>query len=162
MTDDRLPVAGWREWVGLPDVHVPWLKAKLDTGARSSSLHAFDLEPFRRDDRPWVRFSLHPWQRSERDAVSAESPVHDQRTIRSSTGHEEERFVIVTTVELLGAKVPAEVTLTNRDSMGFRMLIGREALRGQFLVDPGSSYAGGRPPRAVLRQNRNRQLRTRT
>lgn len=147
-------VAGWREWVRLPGLGVGPVKAKLDTGARTSALHAFDIEPFERDGAAWVRFSVHPWQRSAEDAVLVECPVLDRRTVRSSTGHTQERFVVLTEIELLGRTVTTELTLTRRDEMGFRMLVGREALRQGFLVDSGRSYLGGRPPRRVRRKNR--------
>jgi hypothetical protein len=147
-------VAGWREWIALPDLGVPWVKAKLDTGARSSSIHAFDLEEFERDGTGWVSFAVHPWQRSEVDTVRCELPVADRRAIRSSTGHEEQRLVVRTRIAVVGHDLDAELTLANRDEMGFRMLVGREALRGQILVDPGRSYLGGRPVRATRRKNR--------
>ncbi len=147
-------VAGWREWVALPDLDVPWVKAKLDTGARSSSIHAFDLEEFERDGAAWVSFALHPWQRSEVDTVRSELPLVDRRAIRSSTGHEEERLVVRTKITVVGHDLEAELTLANRDEMGFRMLVGREAMRGLILVDPGRSYLGGRPRRSTRRRNR--------
>ncbi len=147
-------VAGWREWVSLPDADVRWIKAKLDTGARSSSLHAFDIEDFVRDGEPWVRFSVHPWQRSADESHLCELPVHDRRHVRSSSGHSQERYVVLMEVSLLGRSVTAEMTLSRRDEMGFRLLIGREALRHGFLVDPGRSYLGGRPKRRVRRKNR--------
>ena len=147
-------VAGWREWVRLPELGVRHIKAKLDTGARSSALHAFDLEELERDGVPWVRFAIHPWQRSTADAVSCELPVHDRRRVRSSSGHAEERYVVLGDIRLLDRTVTAELTLARRDEMGFRLLIGREALRQGFLVDSGHSYLGGRPPRRVRRLNR--------
>lgn len=147
-------VAGWREWVALPGLGVPWVKAKLDTGARSSSLHASDIEEFERDGRPWVRFGVQPWQASETDTAVVECAVHDRRSVRSSSGHAEDRIVIRTDVVLLGRPVTIDVTLTNRDEMGFRMLIGREALRQGFAVDSRRSYVGGRAPRAARRRNR--------
>ena len=146
-------VAGWREWVGLPDVDVPWIKAKLDTGARTSALHAFDLEELDREGERWVRYSVHPWQRSDDDAVVAESRVLDRRAIRSSSGHVDERYVVTMDLTLAGRTVTAEVSLSSRDEMGFRMLVGREALRQGFLVDASRSYVGGRPRRAVRRKN---------
>ena len=149
-------IAGWREWVSLPGIGVPWLKAKLDTGARSSAIHAFDLDEFRQDGELWVRYSVHPWQRSGEDAVTAESRVLDRRTVRSSSGHSEERYVVHLDVSLVGHVVTAEMTLSRRDEMGFRMLIGREALRKGFVVDPGRSYLGGRPKRVTRRRNRGR------
>ena len=149
-------VAGWREWVSLPGLGVPWIKAKLDTGARSSALHAFDVEEVERDGETWVRYVVRPWQRSDEDPVTAESRVLDRREVRSSSGHAEERYVVSLDVSISSRVVAAEVTLSNRDEMGFRMLIGREALRGGFLVDPGRSYLGGRPRAAVRRKNRGR------
>lgn len=142
--------------MSLPEIGVPSIKAKLDTGARTSALHAFDLEELDRDGEAWVRFSIHPWQRSDADAVTVDSPVHDRRGIRSSSGHAEDRIVVLMDIELVGRKVTAEVTLTRRDEMGFRMLVGREALRQGFVVDPARSYLGGRPPLAVRRRNRGR------
>ncbi len=149
-------IAGWREWVSLPSIGVPWLKAKLDTGARTSAIHAFDLEEFERDGIPWVRYSVHPWQRSGEDSVVAESPILDRRGVRSSSGHTEDRLVVMMELSLVGHRVDAEMTLSRRDEMGFRMLVGREALRGGFLVDPGRSYVGGRPPRSSRRKNRGK------
>ncbi|ADU50052.1 ATP-dependent zinc protease family protein [Intrasporangium calvum] len=147
---------GWREWVSLPGLGVPWVKAKVDTGARSSSLHAFDIEHLVRAGAPWVRFSVHPWQRSDADAVVVECPIQDERTVRSSSGHAEERIVVVVDLVLGRRTVAAELNLTNRDQMGFRMLIGREALRQGFVVDPRRSYLGGRPRLALRRRNRGR------
>jgi hypothetical protein len=157
-------IAGWREWVSLPGAGVPWIKAKLDTGARSSALHAFDIEELPGGggggdggggDR--VRFRVRPWQRSEEDVVVVECPVHDRRLVRSSSGHSEERIVVLLEVELFGRTITAETTLSNRDQMGFRMLIGREALRQGFVVDPGESFLGGRAPRVIRRRNRGRE-----
>lgn len=145
---------GWREWVALPDWDVAHLKAKLDTGARTSSLHAFGLEWFDRSGTPWVRFEIHPWQRSTADSVIAEAAVVATRDVRSSSGDVEHRPVVHTTLLLAGRAVTAEVTLTRRDEMGFRMLIGREALRHRFLVDSAVSYLGGRPDRSIRRRNR--------
>src|SRR5690606_32382005 len=125
-------LAGWREWVQLPGIGVDWIKAKLDTGARSSALHAYDVTPFERDGAEWVRFRVRPWQESTEDEVEVELPVHDRRKVRSSSGHVQKRYVVLLPVTLMGRVVEAEVTLSNRDQMGFRMLIGREALRQGF------------------------------
>lgn len=149
-------LAGWREWVSLPDAGVPWVKAKLDTGARSSAIHAFDLQELERDGERWVRFSVHPWQRCDEDAVLVERPVRDVREVRSSSGHAEQRYVVTMDLTLVGRTVTAELTLARRDEMGFRMLIGREALRQGYAVDPGVSYLGGRPPLRLRRRNRGR------
>lgn len=150
-------IAGWREWVSLPDAPVPWIKAKLDTGARSSSLHVFDCEEFTRDGADWVRFDVHPWQESRDDAVTVELPVHDRRRVRSSSGHAEERIVVLMTIRMLDRTMTAEVTLTNRDAMGFRMLVGRHALKQGFVVDSSRSYLGGRAPKPVRRRNRGKE-----
>jgi hypothetical protein len=147
---------GWREWVSLPDLGVAWVKAKLDTGARSSSIHAYDLSHFERDGAPWVRFEVHPWQSASGTSVTAECPVHDIRAVRSSSGHVEKRVVIRTDIVILERTIQAEVTLTNRDVMGFRMLVGREALRQGFVVDSRRSFLGGRPGAATRRTNRGR------
>lgn len=131
---------GWREWVALPDLGVGRIKVKVDTGARSSSLHAFDLEHFDRDGEGWVRFKVHPVQRSSRETVEVEAAVIERRSVKSSSGHEALRPVIATDVELGGERWTIELTLTRRDAMGFRMLLGRQAVRGRCLVDPGGSF----------------------
>jgi hypothetical protein len=140
--------------VSLPDLGVEWIKAKLDTGARTSALHAFDLEEIDRDGAPWVRFSIHPWQRSAADSVTAELPVHDVRHVKSSSGHVQERYVVLMAIRIGTRRIRTEVTLSRRDEMGFRLLVGREALRQGFVVDPAHSYLGGRPKRVVRRRNR--------
>jgi hypothetical protein len=150
---------GWREWVSLPHLDTPWIKAKIDTGARSSALHAFGLERFEREGEPWVRFEIHPWQRSSEDAVAVEAPVTNILVVRSSNGAMEERPVIATTIRIGEREVPVGMTLTRRDEMGFRLLIGRQTLRGHFVVDPDRSFISGRPPRDVLRANRGRRRR---
>jgi hypothetical protein len=138
------PTIGWREWLSLPELKVKRIKAKIDTGARSSSVHAFEIEPFTRDESDWVRFSIHPLQRNDKNIVIAEAPVLDQRSVRSSSGHVTLRYVISTTVLWNQQSWPIELTLADRDSMGFRMLLGREAFRRRFLVDSARSYVGGR------------------
>lgn len=146
---DLSRIVGWREWVGLPGLGVEWLKAKIDTGAQTSSLHAYETEEFQRDGASWVRFEIHPLQRSARDAVTVELPVHDRRRVRSSNGAAQDRFVVLLDIRLLDQVISAEVTLTRRDAMGYRMLIGREALAKGFVVDSAASYLGGRPRRRI-------------
>lgn len=148
-------VVGWREWASLPSIGIPWTKVKIDTGARSSALHAFDLEELPGDR---VRFTVHPWQDADTDASVVEVPIHDRRVVRSSSGHAEDRFVVLLELVLGGRTVLAETTLSNRDQMGFRMLVGREALRQGFVVDPGRSFLAGRAPRDVRRRNRGRAV----
>jgi hypothetical protein len=135
-----LPLIGWREWLVLPGLKVNAIKAKIDTGARSSALHAFDVEPFEQDGQPWVRFTIHPDQRQSDRVIVAAAPLWDERDIRNSGGHTERRPVIRTPVWLNGQQWDIELTLTNRDVMGFRMLLGRQAVRHRFWVDPGRSY----------------------
>ena len=142
-----LPIIGWREWVKLPDFGVRWIKAKVDSGARSSSLHATSIEEFIKDGQEWVRFNVHPWQKKIDRVVQVEAPVLEYRSIRSSSGVASRRPVIVTTVVILGRRCSMEVTLANRSKMGFRMLLGREAFRGLFLLDAGNSYFGKTPKR---------------
>ena len=146
-----LPVVGWREWVALPDQGIETIKAKVDTGARTSSLHAFDLETFRKRNREYVRFNVHPEQRSAKYETEVEAPVLEWRRVKSSSGHAERRPVILATIELLGLRWRVELTLTRRDEMGFRMLLGRQAIRGRFLVDPGTSFRNGKRVRATRR-----------
>lgn len=141
-----LPVIGWREWIGLPELGIDAIKAKVDTGARSSALHAFDVERFEREGRPWVRFRVHPVQRDAEVTVQAEAALADERGVRDSGGHLQMRPVVVTAVSLAGSHWPVELTLTNRDVMGFRFLLGRQAVRGRYAVDPGRSYLLGKPP----------------
>jgi hypothetical protein len=142
----QLPVIGWREWVDLPELKIAAIKAKIDTGARSSALHAFHLENFQRDGQEIVRFQVHPYQRNSHFTVSAEAELLEWRQVKNSGGDTQLRPVIQTTLELGNQQWAIELTLTNRDVMGFRMLLGREALRRRFLVDPARSYLLSHPP----------------
>jgi hypothetical protein len=148
--DDR-QLVGWREWIQLPDLlGGGWIKAKVDTGARTSAIHAWDVRSEEREGVAWVRFHLHPRQHDDAHIVEAAAPLLEQREVRSSNGEVELRPVIETTLTLGGERFPVELTLTKRDQMGFRMLLGRSGLARRALVDPGTSYrlGGGRhaPP----------------
>jgi hypothetical protein len=133
-------VIGWREWVALPGLGVNSIKAKVDTGARSSTLHAFNVERFERHGLAMVRFQAHPMQRNDDYIVAAEAPLLDDRIVRNSGGQSELRPVIETSVQVGNSLWAIELTLTNRDEMGFRMLLGRQAVRRRYLVNPGRSY----------------------
>ncbi len=141
----RLPPLGWREWIVLPMLGGALVKAKVDTGARSSSLHAFDVERFLKGGAPWVRFQIHPLQRNSRKSIEAQAAVLEHRYVRSSGGHTSYRPVIITPIELGGQRWDVELTLASRDAMGFRMLLGRQAIRTRFVVDPGRSYLASLP-----------------
>ncbi len=141
-----LPRIGWREWVSLPSLGLDSIKAKIDTGARTSCLHAFSVRGFRRAGDPWVRFSMHPDQASTARVVECVARVIDRRAVTDSGGHTRTRYVIESDLCVGGEAWPAEITLTNRDTMRFRMLIGRTALKNRFLVDPALSFVtGGKP-----------------
>ena len=153
---------GWREWVKLPDLSVPYIKAKIDTGARTSSLHAFDLRVIKRRGVEFVQFDVHPNQRDKDLTITAEAKILEYRKVKSSTGHASLRPVIVTPIELMGETWEIELTLANRDEMGFRMLIGREGIRGKMLVDAGKSYYGGKPPKAKRKAKKKKITRRMT
>lgn len=136
---------GWREWLAIPEWGIARIKAKCDTGARTSSVHASALHFFKRGGVEMVRFKVHPHQRSFRHTVVVETPIIDKRVVRSSNGEEELRPVVRTHVELHGVCWPIEVTLAKRKLMGFRMLMGREAMWDRFIVDPSRSFLGGEP-----------------
>lgn len=144
MSEPAALTLGWREWVGLPGLGLPVLKAKVDTGARTSTLHAFEVEPFALDGVPWVRFAVHPLQRRTDLVVRCAAPLVEQRQVTDSGGHRELRPVIRARLVVAGADWPVELTLTDRDTMRFRMLIGRTALAGRALVDPHRSFLTGR------------------
>jgi hypothetical protein len=136
---------GWRERVALPQLGIAAIKAKVDTGARSSALHAFDLKSFERNGQTMIRFAVHPIQHSKAGLITVETQLFDERSVRSSNGKAELRPVIRTNLMLGSCCWPIEMTLTNRDSMGFRMLLGRQALRKRCLIDAGRSYLQGYP-----------------
>ncbi len=134
------PVIGWREWVRLPQLLDLPIKAKIDTGARTSSVHSFGTRRFSDRGAPHVEFLLHPLQHQETPEVACIAPIKDERMVKSSNGESELRIVVETLARLGAVDWPIELTLAERDVMGFRMLLGREAIRRRFLVDPSRSY----------------------
>lgn len=137
-------IIGWREWISLPDLSVPGIKVKVDTGARTSALHAFEIKPFKKNNETWIEFYLHPIQRHRKPELKCETKIFGTRTVTSSNGQQELRYVILSTLSLGGISWPVEITLTNRDEMGFRMLLGRQAMQNKILVDPSKSYQLGK------------------
>lgn len=137
-------IIGWREWAGLPDLGLFAIKAKVDTGAKTSSLHAFDIKVIKKEGKkPYVHFKVHPLQSDLTLVVTCKAPLVDQRIVSDSGGHKEERYVIRTWLQLGTLKKRVELTLSNRETMKYRMLIGRSALK-QFYIDPSQSYLTGK------------------
>ncbi len=126
--------------LSLPQLGIPSIKAKVDTGARSSCLHTFRIEEFVKDETTWVRFWIHPEQHNDDYVLMCEAPVLDQRVVKDSGGHEEQRYVIETQLDFNNQQWPIEVTLTNRENMLFRMLLGRTAMKDRIIVDPSASF----------------------
>lgn len=131
---------GWREFVALPALGIDKIKAKVDTGARTSCLHTYKIEPFTQENELWVRFWIHPEQNNTEIALETCAKVVDKREVRDSGGHVEMRYVIETMLDIGYEQWPIEMTLTDRDSMRFRMLLGRTAMHGKILVDPEASF----------------------
>lgn len=142
-------IIGWREWVSLPDLGLVAIKGKIDTGAKTSSLHAFDIELHEKGTKTYVHFKVHPLQQDFRVVIECKALLIDRRVVTDSGGHKEERYVIRTYMVISGIKKKIELTLTNRETMKYRMLIGRAALK-QFYIDPTQSYLSGK----TLKQRR--------
>lgn len=147
MTDKptELPMLGWREWVALPDLGIAQIKAKIDTGARSSALHVVTLEPYQKGGENWLMFTVQPKQKQGDFLTECHAPVKDRRLVSDSGGHRQLRYVIETQLNFGSHRIQAEITLTNRESMRFRMLLGRTAMNTHFIIDPNASYLQGKP-----------------
>ena len=136
----KYPIIGWREWVALPELDIHKIKAKIDTGARTSALHAFSLSPYLENGKHKISFDIHPLQHNTQEIITCVADIVDKRLVTDSGGHEEERYVIQTPIIMAGQTWPIEITLTERENMLFRMLLGRSALRKRFVVNPARSF----------------------
>ena len=144
MLQDKV-ILGSEEWCSFPELGIPTIKARVDSGAKTSALHAINISPFVKNDMNWVKFDINPIQNNLKTVIHCEAPLVDKRIVKSSSGFREQRYVIQTSLEIGNANWNIEMTLTNRDSMGFRMLLGREAMSGRILVDPEKKYLLGQP-----------------
>jgi ribosomal protein S6--L-glutamate ligase len=161
-TPEPRMIIGSEEWCALPALGIPAIKVRVDSGARTSALHAFNIKSFKRDDSLWVGFEVHPLQHNRRTIVRCEAPVVDRRLVKSSSGVTEKRYVIRTSLQHDGQCWDVELTLTNRDSMGYRMLLGREAMVGRVLVDPAAAFLGGEIPHEQLQTHYAEHIRERS
>ncbi|MFK8067269.1 MAG: 30S ribosomal protein S6--L-glutamate ligase [Gammaproteobacteria bacterium] len=158
MTDQNSKlIIGSEEWCAFPELGIPAIKARVDSGAKTSSIHAFNIQKFRRDGLPWVSFEVHPLQNNRRTVIRCVRPIVDKRTIKSSSGFSETRYVVSTTVKAGDDQWDIELTLANRDSMGYRMLLGREAMNGRVLVDPSIAFCLGKRTSGELDQFYNKK-----
>ncbi|MGE0631773.1 MAG: ATP-dependent zinc protease [Pseudobdellovibrionaceae bacterium] len=153
---DELIVVGWREWVQIPELNLSSIKVKVDTGAKTSALHAKNIEPFFEKGIQWVKFEVFPFQHDKEHQVKCIARVVDRRFVSDSGGHREKRYVIRSHLVLGKYILPCEITLTNRESMQFRMLLGREALENRMLVDTGKSFLWGKPELEVSKQSKGK------
>ena len=142
MNDEKI-IIGSEEWCSFPSLGIPAIKARVDSGAKTSSMHAFDIRTLKREGQSWVSFEVHPLQQNRKTTVRCEAPISDRRVVKSSSGDTEKRYVIKVPLKMGESLFEIEVTLTNRDSMGYRMLLGREAMQHRMLVDPSASFLLG-------------------
>ncbi|WP_433829568.1 30S ribosomal protein S6--L-glutamate ligase [Flavobacterium anhuiense] len=145
-------ILGSEEWCSFPELGIPTIKARVDSGAKTSAMHALNIAPFIKNDTNWVKFDINPIQNNIKTVIHCEAPLVDKRIVKSSSGFREHRYVIQTSLKIGDTKWPIEMTLTNRDSMGFRMLLGREAMSGRVLVDPEQKYLLGQPTAESLKE----------
>lgn len=155
-------IIGSEEWFSFPDLNIPFIKARVDSGAKTSALHAINIAPFERDNQSWVKFDINPLQNNSKAIIHCEAKLIDKRVVKSSSGYREQRYVIQTKFKINNELWDIEMTLTNRDSMGFRMLLGREAMVGKLIVDPEQKYVIGQPSTEVLKENYKSNEETKT
>ncbi|WP_348811852.1 30S ribosomal protein S6--L-glutamate ligase [Flavobacterium maritimum] len=151
MSENKV-ILGSEEWCSFPELDIPTIKARVDSGAKTSALHAINIAPFIKNDANWVKFDINPIQNNLKTVIHCEAPLVDKRIVKSSSGFREQRYVIQTHLKMGESRWPIEMTLTNRDSMGFRMLLGREAMSGRVLVDPEQKYLLGQPTTDNLKE----------
>lgn len=149
MLDNKL-ILGSEEWCSFPELGIPTIKARVDSGAKTSALHALNIQTFIKNEESWVKFDINPIQNNQKTILHCEALLVDKRIVKSSSGFREKRFVIQTLLKIGELNWPVQLTLTNRDSMGFRMLLGREAMSGRVLVDPERKYVLGQPTEDVI------------
>ena len=143
MSKIKKDIIGSEEWLSLPNLGIPAIKARVDSGAKSSAIHAFNVQSFRRNSELWVSFEVHPIQNNRRTVVRCEAPVIDRREVKSSSGIAEKRYFIRSLIKLGKESWEVELSLSNRHAMGFRMLLGREAMVGRLIIDPENQYCFG-------------------
>lgn len=158
INNELLLLVGRNEWCQLPDLHVPAIKAKIDTGAKTSAIHAFDIKTITRKGKKYVHFTIHPIQGNNTVAINCKSCIIDERLVMSSNGHKESRYVIATSLKIGEQVWNIELTLSNRDPLRYRMLLGREALNNRVLIDPSLSLNQGRLNRKKLLDLYSRKL----
>lgn len=146
-------IIGSEEWFSFPDLHIPYIKARIDSGAKTSALHALNIAPFEKENESWVKFDINPLQNNSKAIIHCEAKLIDKRVVKSSSGFREQRFVIQTKFKIDNQIWDIEMTLTNRDSMGFRMLLGREAMSGKLIVDPEQKYVLGQPSTEIIKEH---------
>lgn len=142
--DNAKPIIGWREWISIPDMHIQQIKVKVDSGARTSAIHAEDIEIVKKRGKKFVCFKIFPMQKDKKNGKEVTLPMIDERWVKSSVGHQTLRPVVLVDIKIGDYEVPIELTLVNRDLMGFRMLLGREAIKNLFLLDAGRSFLQGK------------------
>ncbi len=136
-------IIGCEEWCSFPELGIPAIKARIDSGAKTSSIHAYNIKSFKRDKKTWVSFEINPIQKNRRVVIKCEKPVIDKRAVKSSSGISEKRYVVSTPIKIGKNTWDIELTLANRDSMGFRMLLGREAMTNRIIIDPSLVFTLG-------------------